>query len=262
MTRRLASLLGAAALLAPAAGQGQVPGQVPGICGTVAPGPFAYVIAADLCTNLSPLIRFDVSSGLFQLAVSDLTVGPGVVNDLTATFKPDPFISFGTNTSNLTPGPTTYTFIFGTPIVPGFYSRATSTGGVSVTSGAAGSATVAQAGGEEFINVYGSNGPLLTSLGVDIGTGTCTAGAATNTCEYPPPDGGPAENEFGPMFLNNLEVVLTYTQTDVGSQVGWTGRADVYEATSVVPEPATVGLVLTGLVAMLGGHVVRRRRAS
>lgn len=257
MKRRYASLLAAAALLSPVAGQAQVPT----VCGPTAPGPFAFVLVGPVCTNLSPLITFDATSGLFRLAVSDLTVGTGVINEVTATFKPDPFITFGTSTSNLTPGPTTYTFIFGTPIVPGFYSQATSTGSVSVTSGAAGSATVAQNGGEEFINAYGSNGPLLTALGVDIGTGTCTAGAASNTCEYPPPDGGPASNSFAPMFFDNLEVVLTYTQTDVASQVGWTGRVDVFEATSsVVPEPATIGLVLTGMVGLLGVGAVRRRR--
>lgn len=260
MKRRLAGLLGAVALLVPAAAQAQVPGPVPTICGQVAPGPFAYVVVGEVCTNLSPLISFDVSSGLFRLAVSDLTVGPGVINDLTATFKPDPFITFGATTSNLAPGPTTYSFIFGTPIVPGFYSQATSTGSVSVTSGQAGSATVGQNGGEEFINAWGSNGPLLTALGVDIGTGTCTAGAASNTCEYPPPNGGPASNDFAPIFFDNLEVLLTYTQTDVASQVGWTGRVDLLQAPSVVPEPATIGLVLTGMVGLLGVGIVRRRR--
>ena len=50
---------------------------------------------------------------------------------------------------------------------------------------------------------------------------------------------------------------LTYTQTDVGSVASWSGRVDIGEAT-VIPEPATLGLVFTGLLAI--GAVGRLRR--
>lgn len=248
----------AVALLAPAAGGAQVPTS----CGPVGGAPYAFVVVGETCTNLTPFMSLDVASGLFRVAIADVPVAGGVVDRMTATFKADPFISFGTVTTNLTPGPITYSFLFGTPIVPGLYTNATSTGSVTVTSGQGGSATVAQNGAAEFIRGYGSNGMLLTSLGVDIGTGTCTATRSPTTCDYPPPAGGPAENTFAPTFYDNLEVLLTYTQTDAGSTVAWSGHVELLASTSMVPEPATVGLVATGLAALAGVGAARRRRTD
>lgn len=244
-----------AALVSPAA----VQAQVPELCGTpsVLEGPFAFARVNDLCTNLSDLITFNQATGLFNLQVRELAIGTGLINNLNATFKQDPFITFGASTSNLTAGPTAYTFYFGTAITPGFYGRASSTGSVSVTRGE-GDATVAQNDGEEFINGFGTDGSTLIPLGVDIGTGTCTAGAASNTCEYPPPDGGPRFSTFAPVFLDNLEATLTYTQSGTASQVGFTGRVEVYE--TVIPEPATVGLLFTGLVTLAGVGFARRKQ--
>ncbi len=48
-------------------------------------------------------------------------------------FDTDPFITFGATTTNSIAGTVTYAFLFGTPIIPGFYNAAHSTGGVTVT---------------------------------------------------------------------------------------------------------------------------------
>lgn len=254
MKRAYATMV-ALALLVPAGARAQVPD----LCGTasVLEGPFAFARVGDVCTDLSDLIVLDQTTGLFNLQVRQLTIGTGFINDLNATFKQDPYITFGASSSNLTAGPTAYTFYFGTLIDPGFYGRASSTGSVSVTRGS-GDASVTQNGGEEFINGFGTNGATLVPLGVDIGTGSCNAGAASNTCEYPPPNGGPLFNNFTPVFLDNLELTLTYTQTGLASQVGFTGRVEVYE--TVIPEPATVTLLLTGLATLAG--ITYRRRPS
>ena len=274
MKRRYAALLGVA-LLAPVAGRAQLlPGLpplvplppaplVPTACGPLASGPFALVRVGAVCTNLSNLISFDALTGLYGLRLAaPVVVGTGRLNSLNVTYKQDPYISFGVGTSNLTAGPTAYTFYFGQAITPDTYTRATSTAGVTVTSGDAGSATVAQNGTDPFISIVGTSGTTAYPLGVNIGTGTCTAGLASNNCRYPAPSGGPAQNNFAPLFLDNLEVTLTYTQTDANSQVGWTGRADVLSVASIqaVPEPATVGLVAVGIVGVLG--VARRRRTA
>lgn len=259
MMRRLAGLLGAAVLLAPTAAAAQAPSVVPGSCGRVEPGPYAYAVVGGTCANISPFMSLDASSGLFRLAAGDMPVGSAMIGSLTATFDADPFIAIAASTTNLTAGPTTYSFIFGTPIVPGFYSRATSTGSATVTPGQ-GPGTMAQNGAEEFVSIFGSTGPVLTSLGVDVGTGSCAADAAPTTCDYPP-GGGVAARDFPPLFFDNLELVLTYTQTGIGSQVTWTARGEILQASpAVVPEPATAGLVLAGLMSLLGARTVRRRR--
>lgn len=268
MTRRIAALL-ALALAAPAAGRAQIvaPPPLPGpflptLCGSVTSSQFAFIRVNDTCANFSSLVRLDAPTGLFRLNLIGAVIGAGRIDNLDVTFKPDPYISFSGSTSNLTAGPTSYTFYFGTMIVPDQYARASSTGSFSVTSGAAGSATVGQQGSNEIINAFGSQGATLIPLGVDIGTGTCTAGAASQTCQYPPPSGGPRTNDFSPIFLDNLEVEVAYTQTDANSQVAFTGRVDLLSVrdVAIVPEPGTVALVSTGLLGLLG--VVRRRRAA
>lgn len=237
---------------------------VPTLCGAVTSPQFAFMRVNNVCHDLSSLIRLDAPTGLFRMTLLNTIVGEGRINSLDVTFRRNPFISFNSSTSNLTAGPTSYTFFFGTPIGPDLYTRATSTGSVSVTSGDAGSATVSQQGGEEFISAFGSQGPSLIPLGVDIGTGTCTAERASTTCNYPPPSGGPQVNDFAPTFFDNLEVTLAYTQTGANSEVAWSGRVDLMSASdvAVIPEPGTVALVSTGLLGLLGVARRRRRRTA
>src|SRR5690606_37378378 len=132
-----------AATLLPIRGhaQGGLP-QLPELCGRIdaTVAPFAVLLVDRTCVNLSDLITR--GEKVWTLSVSELEVGDGLINNLTAVFNPDPFINFGVSTTNLVAGPVTYAFLFGTPIVPGLYSSALSTGGVSVTSGVTGLATV------------------------------------------------------------------------------------------------------------------------
>ena len=57
-------------------------------------------------------------------------------------------------------------------------------------------------------------------------------------------------------------MLLTYTQTDAGSTVAWSAHVELLAGTSMVPEPATVGLVATGLAALAGVGAARRRRTD
>ena len=222
--------------------------------------PFAFAIVGSSCVDVSQYISRTEIPGIFSLATPQLAFGAGTVS-LTATFKSDPFITFGATTTNLTAGPTTYAFLFGTPVVPGFYSSATSNGTVGVTNGVGGTATVANSDVyPAYISGYGTNGAFATNLGVDVGTEPCVASGppatVTTSCAQ-----GPASSTFAPTFYDNLEALVTYTQSDLGSVVSFTGGVTLEAGSqSVVPEPASMALLATGLSAIGGGGLVRRRR--
>lgn len=221
-------------------------------------GPFALAIATaggiTSCIDLSPFI---VQNGkLFQILGASVNLGGLGTALVTATFNPDPYITFGATTTNIVAGPVTYGFVFGTPIVPGFYSGASSTAGLSLTAAPGGTATVTSPGlYPTYVSGFGTNGGTGTNLNVDLGTAPCTATSGvvpvTSTCNY-----GTASSTFAPQFFDNLEAVLTYNQSQVGSVASWSGAVTL---TSAVPEPATIALVGSGV--LLVGFVARRRRA-
>jgi len=220
------------------------------------PPALATVQVNDELLNLSKCI---VDLGKFSILQARFTTdaGSGRVDALMNT---DPFITFGASTINAVPGPVTYTFTFGTPIVPGFYDTATSTGGVTITNGIGGTSNVTNSAVRPtYITGYGTLGGFPTDLGVGLGTATCTAGPGapgtkTTTC-----DQGGASNTFAPTFYNNLEAVLTYQQDDIASTVGWTGGITLTAAG--VPEPASMSLVAMGMLLAGACGIVRRRRS-
>jgi hypothetical protein len=214
--------------------------------------PFALVWAGGECADLSSFIKPTGQPMQWSMNGS-MTIG-GARLTFRALYDGDPFITFGATTTNAIAGPVTYAFLFGTPITPGFYNTATSTGGLSVTAGAAGSATVSTGLYPTYISGYGTNGLTPTNLGVDLGTTPCSAigtpGGTTTTCNY-----GTTSNTFAPTFYDNLEALLTYTQTDARSVASWSGGVTL-NATPV-PEPATFALLALGF-ACTGLFAVRR----
>jgi len=257
----------AAVLLAPATAVAQSSG-VPTTCGsqtTASPvrslaftnstTPFLWAIVNSVCTDLTGYIQSIDKGKTWSVDTPTLNLGAASVQ-VTAFFSADPFISFGATTTNIVPGPNTFTFLFGTPVSPFLYDAASSTGGVSVTDGARGNTTVNTSGVHPtYISGYGSNGPVLTNLGVDLGTNPCVASGTpftvTTTCNQ-----GSTSDTFAPAFYDNLEALLTYQQDDIASVASWSGAIHLTE--SVAPEPATIGLFGTGLL-VLGGFVARRR---
>jgi hypothetical protein len=213
---------------------------------------FFGIAVNGVCTDLSGMVTNTGTPGINQ-ASTTLNVGGGQIT-IDAMWDEDPFITFGATTTNFTAGPITYTFLFGTPIVPGMYTYAQSSVGLTVTPGLTGTSTAGiSAVYPAFLSGYGTNNAVATNLAVDNGTTPCTAVTVTNTCNY-----DLVTNTFGPTFYNNLEALLTYTQTDQNSVVSFTGRVDILEQDPrVVPEPSAFVLMAAGLGGL--GVMVRRR---
>ena len=216
---------------------------------------FAQVTVNGVCLDLSGSIVHEGKISVLPATEVETQFGKITVN---ATFNADPVVTFGTTTTNLVAGPVTYAFLFGTPIVPGFYNTATSTAGVTVTNGASGTSTVnPSAVFPTYVSAYGTLGAAATNLGVNLGNAPCTAGpgtpsTVTHTCSQ-----GSLKNTFAPTFYDNLEALLTFTQDDVNSVASWSGAVTL---TNAVPEPASMVLFAVGVVALAAGSRVRGRR--
>jgi len=217
--------------------------------------PIALVSVNGSCIDLSSFIKGNGKSSV--LDVKGLLIPDVATLDLLAAFNSDPFITFGATTTNLVAGPVTYAFLFGTPIVPGFYNTASSTGGVSVTNSPGGAFTVDNSViFPTYISGYGTVGLVPTNLGVDLGTAPCTApgpALSTTVCSQ-----GTASNTFAPTFYDNLEALLTYTATGLGV-ASWTGGVTLDDDPSV-PEPATLTLLAVSSFALGVVGLARRRR--
>lgn len=255
--KKFAVLAVAAFIAAPIGAQAQ--GGSPTSCSDVsaaATSPFALLYINGQCNDLSRYILPVLKGKTWGIDSPTLDLGAASVK-LSALYNNDPFITFGLTTTNLGGSPITFAFLFGTPIVPGLYNVATSTGGVSVTNGARGTATVSNSSiYPSFISGYGAVGFFPTNLGVDIGTTPCVASGTpftvTTTCTQ-----GPGANSFAPTFYDGLQALVTYTQDDLGSVASWSGAVTI-DAT-VVPEPASFALMTAGLI-LIGGFASRRRR--
>ena len=253
--KRRTIVLAAAVLLAPVSSFAQ--GGLPSCGGSRAgpSSPFLWAIVNSACTDLSGWLVSDEIHMVWSVDTPTLNLGSASVQ-LRGWYDGDPFISFGATTTNLSGTAVTFAFLFGTPIIPGFYDTATSTGGVSVTNGARGNTTVTTSSiYPTFISGYGTVGFSPTNLGVDLGTAPCNASGppftVTTVCNQ-----GTATNSFPLTFYDNLEALLTYTQDDQASVASWSGAVTL--TATVTPEPATIGLIGLGLIVI--GGVARRRR--
>src|SRR4051812_26531451 len=168
--------------------------QVPGTC--VRPArlmsPFAFLTVNGVCTDLSEFVTpLSKGWGLTKRA----TVGDATV-DLNVLFNPDPVISFTGTTVNLSTS-TTFAFLFGTSIVPDFYSQALSSIQFSASS-VTGTTTVHNSVNyPTYISGYGTVGQASTNLGVDAGTAPCIASGDAATTDCPAET---AANSFAPTF--------------------------------------------------------------
>ncbi|ODU01580.1 MAG: hypothetical protein ABS79_01440 [Planctomycetes bacterium SCN 63-9] len=235
-------------------------GRTHAVSAVVIPPPPAAAVTVDGETiDLSRFIKpVDESAKFFSLDAT-LEVNGNSIH-VTALYNTDPFITFGVTTTNFGPGPVAYSFLFGTPIVPGFYNNATSTGGVSFTNGASGTSTITNGGSyaPAYISGYGTVGLVPTNLGVDIGVGPVVSGPGIPFTVTTIDSFGPAGTVFAPTFYDNLEAIVSYTQSDIGSVASWSGAITL---NAVVPEPTSMAMLGMGILMIGGSRVLRRRKA-
>ncbi len=253
-------------------------------------GYHAFVRVGAQVFNLSCLLDTDGFGNVN--AVGGLTVGNTLLS-INTTFRPDlanPNMTFGTSVTPNAAGSVDLAFLFVAPLAPSRYTEASASadfglsrasGGASVTiakvanpSGA--TAATAGAPGQSnvppyltastaAVGVFAGN-DFATDLGVDIDGGTCTiasvpAGSRSNNCAAIDEEG-----LLNPAIFDGLTsygVKVSYRVTATGTTTSaLNAQVDGgVSLVSAVPEPATVALAATGLLAVLGAGV-RRRRAD
>ncbi len=207
--------------------------------------------------------NFDVSvDGKFGfLRTTTISLGTGASFTVGARFNSDPFTNF--TFSSTIPGGfgnVNFDLYFTTPVIGGPYNSALSnyTSSLTLTSAIGGGASSGSIFSGSY-PAYFSGTTNLGSLGVDVGSATCTVSTAS-TFVCPP---GSKTNSFAPITPSALNARLSYAQGTQGvgasSTADWAGGVEITNATTTVPEPSIVAMLAIGLLAL--GGVARQRRA-
>lgn len=199
----------------------------------------------------------------FEWAYESDVDGDGFRAVVSGVLDPDPSISYGIAVTDFG-APTTFSFIFTTPILPtsGVVTGSVSAGltdttgdGVSITPAAALGDPDGDTIAELQVNEVGVGGPaVFTNMGVDVGSAMSFGpGIPGANHVYGPFAEGPIAGPAG--VWTSLQSRVSFTLSGGGDIASVTGFA------SIVPEPSTMALVAIGAMSILGRLALRRRKA-
>jgi len=162
------------------------------------------------------------------------------------TLDSDPLLTSSGTLNNTTGAALPFSFSFSTPVAAGMYDTPTSTLGVTISSGTSGTHTTT------VLMTNTVNGG--TPTGADIGPNGCpvtsSGSLVTNTCSFN------ATGSFSGV-VTDMETVISGSAAAFTAD-GFSGALNVNQSqTTGTPEPASIGLMIGGLLV-----IVSRRRKS
>lgn len=265
MHRKLQFFLAAATVAAamPARAQTEVP-PAPG-CGRSTIGLLAALAPATARVTVNGQCVLEVDAtmeGKFGSIASPsdplrYSLGNGNEFYLSASFNADPFVNFTFGSLLSFGGPFAFDVFFTTPVVGGPYNTISSNGSGTVNAIGGGTTGTVSHNAGGYAPAYISGYLDLAHQSVDL-VGTSPCPAAVGPPAFCLTDA--ASDAIAPTSPASLTARLSYVHAKAGpgsSASGWVGGVEL--TTSAVPEPATVTLVITGVLVL--GAVARRRRA-
>ncbi len=216
--------------------------------GLVGAAPIATAQFGDGSVTPIPLTIREIPGAVGVFAFTGNIAFDGDTVDVAGLYKSDPFLE-GTVTVLDTGDPTTFTIIFGSPVVGGPYGKLTSN-----FSGVPPANRQISIDGAMFEAGVGASYPLAYDPGLALTIATCNAIGGCGPA-------GPASvyGSYSPVVMG---IKIRFTgpgEGEVGDEFSFTGRLDIEGAGAPVPEPGAMGLAALGLCSVVW---LRRRQQA
>lgn len=171
----------------------------------------------------------------------------GTVNMLSFGGNVDPSLGYAIAVTDFG-APSTFSFVFSTPVVSAAYGQAFQTFSASLTDAAAGDGASATPVAPEtnIQRAFAGVGAATVNLGVDVGPACIDPPGAPSSASCPASE---ATALFAPTVYDILSVRVDFTGSGGGDLISMNGRADLLELNDV-PEPSSSLTIGLGFMAM------------